>query len=226
VSCFQFDAFSKIDGGGAGRDAGDDRRVDLDEWMHGYKGVASHGLVALAHLANDKLAEAAFRAMDGNGGGVVLLGEFCDYVKAAEVAAHTCVGRDLAEDEHGGVGKPDPVVAGAVARVGPEGGAVPEAAADAPAAADEVLLSEHFGSYAGEVKMGDGPVGEKPVLSSSLPAEAPKPDGLGASDPLLNKHYSHYASEETWEGGGEKPVLSSSKAAEEKAVATGMGHSI
>jgi hypothetical protein len=68
VSCFQFDAFSKIDGGGAGR-VGDDRRVDMAEWMGGFRTINEHGFVALSALVNDKLAEAAFKAMDGNGGG-------------------------------------------------------------------------------------------------------------------------------------------------------------
>ena len=33
-----FDAFSKIDGGGEGTE-GDDRRIDEEEWMKGYKEV-------------------------------------------------------------------------------------------------------------------------------------------------------------------------------------------
>ena len=68
LRCLQYDAFSKIDGGGAGR-VGDDRRVDISEWMAGYRSITEHGFIALAALANDKLAEAAFRKMDGNGGG-------------------------------------------------------------------------------------------------------------------------------------------------------------
>jgi hypothetical protein len=37
---------------------------------------------------------------------VVLLDEFCEYLQAAEVAAHTAIGRALAEDEEGGAANP------------------------------------------------------------------------------------------------------------------------
>lgn len=36
---------------------------------------------------------------------MVLLDEFCEYIQAAEVAAHTSIGRALAEDEEGGAAK-------------------------------------------------------------------------------------------------------------------------
>ena len=44
-----------MDGGGAGRDAGDDKRIELSEWMKGYKGVGGYGFQALSGL-NDKAA--------------------------------------------------------------------------------------------------------------------------------------------------------------------------
>ena len=71
----------------------------------GYKGVTEHGFLALQGLATKKDAQALFAAMDGNGGGVVLLDEWCAYLKAAEVAANTQVGQLLNADEAGGVGK-------------------------------------------------------------------------------------------------------------------------
>ena len=40
-----YDAFAKIDGGGAGRDAGDDLRMELNEWMEGYKVRSKRALV-------------------------------------------------------------------------------------------------------------------------------------------------------------------------------------
>jgi hypothetical protein len=143
-----FDAFSKVDGGGAGRDAKDDRRMDLDEWLKGYvprnntgsrrrgtrvllsirtpqvyclngpacfflcfpfvfvslslcryKGVRDYGFVCFASLETDAEATAVFNQMDDNGGGVVLLVEFCDFIKAAEIAAGTPLGNTLDEDE-------------------------------------------------------------------------------------------------------------------------------
>ena len=100
-----YDGFSKIDGGGAGRDAKDDRRVDLEEWLKGYKGVSDYGFVAFASITDDASATAVFKQIDANGGGIVLLEEWCEFLKAAEIEAGTVLGQTLAEDEEGGVGK-------------------------------------------------------------------------------------------------------------------------
>ena len=64
-----FDAFAKIDGGGAGRDANDDRRMDESEWLKGYTGVTGYGFVALADIKDDKAAKVVFGKIDENGGG-------------------------------------------------------------------------------------------------------------------------------------------------------------
>ena len=100
AACFiQFDAFAKIDGGGAGRDANDDKRVEHTEWMAGWKGVREHGFRALANVRSDAQAEAAFKAMDDNGGGVVLMDEWCAWLKDAEVKAGSLLGAILDADE-------------------------------------------------------------------------------------------------------------------------------
>ena len=101
----QFDAFSKIDGGGAGRDANDDKRIELDEWLKGYKGVNDHGFVAFQGISTKGDATAIFKMMDDNGGGIVLLDEWSFFIKNCEVAAGTPMGKLLNEDEEGGVGK-------------------------------------------------------------------------------------------------------------------------
>jgi len=103
VYASMYDAFSKIDGGGGGR-VGDDRKIDLSEWMAGYKGVTGYGFVAFQSLSDDESAKAVFAKMDDNGGGVVILEEFCTFLKNAEVSADTEMGRTLAEDEEGGGG--------------------------------------------------------------------------------------------------------------------------
>ena len=103
VYASMYDAFSKIDGGGGGR-IGDDRKIDLSEWMAGYKGVTGYGFVAFQSLSDDESAKAVFAKMDDNGGGVVILEEFCTFLKNAEVSADTEMGRTLAEDEEGGGG--------------------------------------------------------------------------------------------------------------------------
>jgi len=93
-----YDAFSTIDGGGGGR-VGDDRKIDMAEWLKGYKTLPRLGFVAFKGLENDAEAEKVFKAIDGNGGGVVILDEFCTFLKDAEVAADTAVGILLNEDE-------------------------------------------------------------------------------------------------------------------------------
>ena len=70
-----YDAYAKIDGGGAGRDAGDDLRIEETEWMAGYKNVEGYNFVGLS-LKDDDEAKATFKRMDHNGGGVVLLDEW------------------------------------------------------------------------------------------------------------------------------------------------------
>jgi hypothetical protein len=102
-----YDAFAKIDGGGSGRDAGDDLRIEMDEWMKGYKGVTNHGFVALDNLREISRKEAKVifnEKIDDNGGGIVLLDEWCEFIKKAEVDAGTPIGELLSADEDGGVG--------------------------------------------------------------------------------------------------------------------------
>ena len=105
----KFDAFSKIDGGEAGR-ADDDRKMTLEEWMSAYKTVKGYNFVCLDGVENDERAKEMFVKVDENGGGVVLLIEFCDYIKATEIAAGTETGALLAADEK----PPPPGAEGAV----------------------------------------------------------------------------------------------------------------
>lgn len=100
-----YDAFAKIDGGSAGRDANDDKRIEKEEFLKGFKGVTTYGFKALENISKKKEAEKAFEKMDDNGGGIVLLDEWCEFIKAAEIEAGTALGKCLAEDEEGGVGK-------------------------------------------------------------------------------------------------------------------------
>jgi len=79
--------------------------MDKDEWMKGWKGVQNYGFVALDSVKDKKSAEEVFGKIDDNGGGIVLLDEWCEFIKAAEIAAGTELGKTLAEDEEGGVGK-------------------------------------------------------------------------------------------------------------------------
>lgn len=101
----QFDAFAKIDGGGSGRSATDDKRMDLKEWLQGFKGVSDHGFVGLHGISTNEEATEAFGKIDDNGGGIVLLDEWSYYLKNCEIAMGTAVGKLLSLDQEGGVGK-------------------------------------------------------------------------------------------------------------------------
>jgi len=71
----------------------------LHEWMEGWKGVVDHGLVAFATISDEDEAKRVFEAMDDNQGGIVLLDEWCNYIKDKEVEAGTVAGNLLAADE-------------------------------------------------------------------------------------------------------------------------------
>jgi len=79
--------------------------MELLEWLASYEEVADYGFVALREVKGKKSASAVFEKIDNNGGGFVLLEEWCEFLKAAEIEAGTVLGRTLAEDEEGGVGK-------------------------------------------------------------------------------------------------------------------------
>ena len=77
----------------------------MNEWLRGYKGVAEHGFVGLMGIRSKEEAEEVFNRIDDNGGGIVLLDEWCFYLKREEVDAETPIGALLNADESGGVGK-------------------------------------------------------------------------------------------------------------------------
>jgi len=140
-----YDAFSRLDGGSKGRDHNDDLRLELSEFEASWKRVNEYGFVCLQSMASTSDAKKVFQAMDANGGGIVLLDEFCKYLKACEIAAGTEMGTLLQLDEEGGVGKeeqlPDFVVKHAKVKPGaaaptppaPEAAAAPVPPAPAPA---------------------------------------------------------------------------------------------
>jgi hypothetical protein len=90
-----------IDGGGSGRDKNDDNRVDVKEWMAGYKNVSRHGFVALQGISSKAEALELFMKIDVNGGGQILLDEWCTFLKNCEVAAHSLIGEILVAESPG-----------------------------------------------------------------------------------------------------------------------------
>jgi len=90
-----FDAFDMIDGGNAGTTAADDRRMSLEEWLQGFEKVQGHGFVGLEAVQGAVEAEAVFKEIDADGRGMVLLDEWCSFMKGKEQAAGTAVGQLL-----------------------------------------------------------------------------------------------------------------------------------
>ena len=77
------DAFSAIDGGGAGVDENDDRRISTEEWAEHGAALADYGFVGLRAAAAGE--GDAFDGMDADGRGMVLFGEWSDFLFEAEV---------------------------------------------------------------------------------------------------------------------------------------------
>jgi len=89
-----YEAFANVDGGGKGVDVTDDRRVTEAEWSTHAHSLTGHPLLSLAISATLPAAD-VFKAMDGDGKGKVLLGEFSSYVEDFEFNLSTQWGKLL-----------------------------------------------------------------------------------------------------------------------------------
>jgi len=89
------DAFMKIDGGGPGVTEDDDRRVEMNEWMAAYDTFSASTFVGLVGITTDADATAVFHEMDRDSQGMVLLSEFCSYLRTKEMESKTPLGRLL-----------------------------------------------------------------------------------------------------------------------------------
>lgn len=99
-----FDAFALIDGydksksttsnGGIGKD--DDRKISPEEWVAAHSEFRDSVFVALKMCASShSIAKAAFKEMDLDGKGAVMLMEFCEWIKMKEVHMNTDFGKVL-----------------------------------------------------------------------------------------------------------------------------------
>lgn len=100
IYAVMFDAFALIDGYQPGETkavtGADDRRMGIEEWKSAYKNIMGHGFVAFEGLGDDNASlEKAFKDMDADGKGMVLLREFCEYIEKKEEAAGTEWGKML-----------------------------------------------------------------------------------------------------------------------------------
>jgi len=89
-----YDAFSQLDGNGGavGSDPTDDRRISRDEWIDKYTRVTGYGFVGLHQIDGEIAARAAFDEMDADQHGMILLREWCSYLKKKEEDASTPIG--------------------------------------------------------------------------------------------------------------------------------------
>jgi len=85
------DAFMKIDGGGAGVTEDDDRRVEKEEWMKSYHTFSTSTFIGLTGINTDEDASSVFKSMDLDGKGMVLLSEFCEFIKNKEMENKTAL---------------------------------------------------------------------------------------------------------------------------------------
>lgn len=99
IYALMFDAFSLVDGkqgaaatAGGNTDAEDDRRISIDEWKGSFDKVKAYGFVGLAEVTDP---EVAFKEMDADGKGMVLLAEWCRWIEKKEQAAGTVWGKML-----------------------------------------------------------------------------------------------------------------------------------
>lgn len=89
------DAFMKIDGGGDGVTEDDDRRIAEEEWMKAYHAFSASSFIGLIGIDTDDDASAVFKSMDSDGKGMVLLSEFCEYIRNKELENKTPLGKLL-----------------------------------------------------------------------------------------------------------------------------------
>merc|ERR1712216_518820 len=71
-----------------------DRRIEWSEFQENWKRVQDHGFFFLKTLTEDRVEE-VFNAMDVDKQGLVLLEEWCEYIKWSEQEAGTPLGRIL-----------------------------------------------------------------------------------------------------------------------------------
>lgn len=92
-----FEAFSMIDGKVGGDINDDDRRISMEEFATNYPQIRGNfgfaGFAAAPKTQEER--ESLFKSVDKNGGGFILLDEWCKYLENAEIEANTSMGDAL-----------------------------------------------------------------------------------------------------------------------------------
>jgi hypothetical protein len=88
--------FALLDGGSEGITVEDDDRISRDEWQDGFAWVKKAGQTWAPFAAIQSATIETFDQIDADGGGFILLKEWCAWLAAAEKAARTGDGKVLA----------------------------------------------------------------------------------------------------------------------------------
>lgn len=102
IYALMYDAFDLVDGGSAGANHDDDRRISLSELKAACGKFKGHPLVGVAMLGMPsayKNVEDIFASMDADGKGKVLLVEWCQWLEQKEVENQTILGELLTKNE-------------------------------------------------------------------------------------------------------------------------------
>jgi len=89
------DEFFRIDGGTDGVNEDDDRRIEMTEWIKAYRKLSTSSFIGLRGIKTDEDASTVFKEMDLDSKGMVLLSEFCDYIRKKEMENKTTLGKLL-----------------------------------------------------------------------------------------------------------------------------------
>lgn len=99
IYALMYDAFAKVDGGSAGRNKDDDRRISESELKAAAGGFKGHPLLGVKMLGMPESygnISTIFKAMDADSKGMVLLKEWCEYLEGIEIEHATKFGKLLA----------------------------------------------------------------------------------------------------------------------------------
>jgi len=93
--CEWFEVFALVDGNSDGTTAEDDRRISAEEWAGAVEKVQAAGSTWAQFVALQNASEESFGVIDADGKGMVLLAEFCEWVKSGEIENGTAAGESL-----------------------------------------------------------------------------------------------------------------------------------
>lgn len=86
-----FDIFCNVDGGEA-RDANDDSRIELEEFLNYSSSLSGYNFIALKGISTPEDATELFHRIDSGGSGKLIFSEWSTFLKSWEIKANTSMG--------------------------------------------------------------------------------------------------------------------------------------